>query len=186
MNIYKITNTENGKVYIGQTVQKNPKMRWYQHCADARNGKDSHLCSSMRKYGIDKFLWEVIDTVTTLDQLNEKEAYWLDYFKQFTECYNIRDAGGNKLHNPESIEKMRSAQKAAHARRRAEGRDGGWKRIDGGPMKGKVHPRKGTSGLWNMPESAKERIRQIQLENSGTRGKTWKLINGKRVYTEKT
>jgi len=27
MHIYKITNTANGKIYIGQTFQKHPKMR---------------------------------------------------------------------------------------------------------------------------------------------------------------
>lgn len=160
-------------------------MRWYSHQADARGGKNTHLYNSMRKYGVDQFVWEVIDSATCLDDLNNKEAYWLAYFKQFTECYNIRDAGGNKLHNSESIEKMRLAQKAAHARRKAEGKDT-WTRRDGGGMKGKAHPRKGVSGLWHMPDTAKERLRQVQLENSGTRGKTWKLVDGKRVYTEKT
>jgi group I intron endonuclease len=156
MNIYKITNTHNGKVYIGQTVQKNPKMRWYQHCADARSGKESHLCYSMRKYGVDKFLWEVIDTAVSIEDLNHKEELWLNHYKQFTECYNIREAGGNKLHNPESIEKMKLAQKAAHARRRANGKDGGWIRRDGGPMKGKIHPKKGKpSKKWSAEAKAK-------------------------------
>jgi hypothetical protein len=39
MHIYKITNLINQKVYIGQTVQKNPMMRWYSRLADARRGK---------------------------------------------------------------------------------------------------------------------------------------------------
>ena len=184
MNIYKITNTENGKVYIGQTMQKNPKMRWYDHCSRTRNGQSNHLYNSMRCYGIEKFIWEVIDSATTLKELNDKEEYWLNYFKQFTECYNVREAGGNKTHSPESIERMRAAQKAAHARRRAEGRDT-WTRQDGGAMKGKAHPRKGTSGLWHMPAKAKEKLSQIQRERSGTRGKTWKLVDGKRVYMDK-
>ena len=95
--------------------------------------------------------------------------------------YNNREAGNNKTHSPESIEKMRTAQKLRHATTKV----GGWKRRDGGPMKGKDHPRKGTSGLWSMPQEAKEKIRQVQLERSGTKGKTWKLIDGKRVYMEK-
>ena len=163
MNIYKITNTHNGKVYIGQTVQKNPKMRWYQHCADARAGKESHLCYSMRKYGVDKFLWEIIDTALTLDELNAKETYWLDQYRQITECYNIREAGGNKLHSKESILKMQESQKLAHARRKSEGRDGGWKRIDGGAMKGRSHPKKGKpSKKWSA--EAKERYKIIAKE----------------------
>ena len=163
MHIYKITNTVNGKIYIGQTIQKDPKMRWYAHCQYARAGKKSYLYDSMRKHGIDKFLWEVIDTALTLDELNVKETQWLDQYRQITECYNIREAGRNKLHSSESILKMQESQKLAHARRKSEGRDSGWKRIDGGPMKGKSHPKKGKpSKKWSA--EAKERYKIIAKE----------------------
>jgi group I intron endonuclease len=185
MHIYKITNTVNGKIYIGQTVQSNPKMRWYSHCDYVRKGKKSHLYDSMRKHGIGNFQWEVIDQAKDIDELNQKEQHWLDHYKSIAIVYNNREAGGNKTHSAESKARMQEAQRQAHAKRRAEGRDGGWKRRDGGAMKGKAHPKKGTSGLWHMPESAKEKLRQIQLERSGTRGKTWKLVDGKRVYSEK-
>ena len=59
--IYKIINP-NGKIYVGQTIQSNAKMRWYSHQADARNGKKTHLYDSMRKYGVENFLWEVIES----------------------------------------------------------------------------------------------------------------------------
>jgi group I intron endonuclease len=185
MHIYRITNTINNKMYIGQTIQKNPKMRWYDHCARTRNGQNNHLYNSMRLYGVDNFVWEVIDSADTLDELNLKEQHWLDEYRKITEVYNIREAGNNKTHSEKSKEKMKESQTQAHARRRAKGTDT-WTRRDGGAMKGKAHPGKGMSGRWNMPESAKEKIRHVQLERSGTRGKTWKLINGKRVYTEKT
>jgi group I intron endonuclease len=185
MHIYKITNLVNGKIYIGQTVQKNPKMRWYSHCDYVRKGRKSHLYDSMRKHGIDQFLWEVIDQAANIDDLNLKEQQWLNHYKSVSIVYNNREAGGNKFHSTESKLRMQEAQKQAHARRRAEGREGGWKRKDGGPMKGKAHPRKGTSGLWNMPDSGKEKLQKIQLERSGTRGKTWKTVDGKRVYSEK-
>lgn len=182
MHIYKITNTANGKVYIGQTIQSNPKMRWYSHLADARRGKKSYLYDSIRKYGKESFVWEIIDSAVSIEELNIKEEYWLNYYRsQGITVYNNRGAGNNKTHSPESIEKMRIAQKLRHATTNV----GGWKRRDGGPMKGKIHPRKGTSGLWNMPQEAKEKLSQLQLERSGTRGKTWVLIEGKRVYTPK-
>ena len=171
-------------MYIGQTVQKKPKMRWYDHCSRARNGYQSHLYNSMRLYGIDNFTWEVIDSASTLDELNTKEQHWLAEYRKTTEVYNVREAGGNKTHSQESIEKMRASQRHAHARRQAEGRDT-WTRRDGGAMKGKTHPRKGIAGLWHMPETAKEKIKQSQIERSGTRGKTWELVDGKRVYKEK-
>lgn len=181
MYIYRITNTINGKVYIGQTIQKNPKMRWYDHLSHARRGTKSHLYDSIRKYGVEAFTWEVIDQATSIDELNNKEEKWVDHYKQITEVYNNRRAGGNKYHSLESIERMRAAQKLRHATTNV----GGWTRRDGGAMKGKVHPRKGITGMWHMPESGKEKIRQIQIERSGTRGKTWKLVDGRRVYSAK-
>ena len=172
----------NNKVYIGQTVQANPKMRWYAHLADARRGKKSYLLDSIRKYGKEFFVWEIIDVANTLDELNVKEQQWVQYYRaKGTVVYNNREAGGNKTHSPESIERMRTAQKLRHATTKV----GGWKRQDGGAMKGKAHPRKGTSGLWHMPAEEKEKLSQLQLEHSGTRGKTWKTIDGKRVYMDK-
>ena len=184
MNIYKITNTLNNKIYIGQTVQKNAKMRWYQHCADANKGKDSHLYHSMRLHGIENFAWEVIDSATTIDELDVKEEQWLKHYQQTVECYNIRNAGGNKLHAKESIEKMKESQRQAHARRRSEGTDT-WTRRDGGAMKGKAHPRKGTKGLWHYSEEQRKAQSDRMNILNGTRGKTWTLIDGKRVYMEK-
>lgn len=164
MIIYKITNTVNGKIYIGQTVQTNPKMRWYSHQADARKGKKSHLYDSMRKHGVESFAWEVIDQADNLEALNKLEQHYVELYDSINKGYNVREAGGNKLHNAASIEKMRASQKAAHARRRANGGDGGWTRIDGGAMKGKSHPRKGTTGLWTMTDEAKARLSKIAKE----------------------
>ena len=136
MHIYKITNTKNNKVYIGQTIQTNPKMRWYAHLADARRGKKSYLLDSIRKYGKASFVWEIIDVANTLDDLNAKEKQWVQYYRtEGVVVYNNREAGGNKTHSPESIEKMKAAQKLRHATTKV----GGWKRQDGGPMKGKKH-----------------------------------------------
>ena len=48
--IYKITNIENNKVYIGQA--KNIKRRFARHINDAVNNKlDTHFCRAIRKYG---------------------------------------------------------------------------------------------------------------------------------------
>jgi len=160
MKIYKITNLVNNKIYIGQTIQKNPKMRWYGHLADARGGRKSHLYDSIRKYGVESFLWEIIDNCSSLEELNNREQYWLNYYKTLTEVYNCREAGNNKTHSAESIEKMRNAQRLAHKRRRDNGIDGGWTRIDGGAMKGKVHPKKGKPSTKWSPE-AREKYKLV-------------------------
>lgn len=153
MHIYKITNTVNSKVYIGQTVQANPKMRWYAHLADARRGKKSYLLDSIRKYSKEAFVWEIIDSAESLEELNTKEDYWLNYYRgQGITVYNNREAGGNKTHSPESIERMKVAQKLRHATTNV----GGWKRQDGGPMKGKTHNKE-----------TKEKMSQARLKYYG-------------------
>ena len=166
MHIYKITNNANGKVYIGQTMQNNPKMRWYSHLADARRGKKSYLLDSIRKYGKEQFEWQLIDSAVSISDLNSKEEYWLEYYRQQgITVYNNREAGGNKLHSLESIERMRVSQKLAHARRREEGREGGWKRIDGGGMKGKPSPKKGKpSTKWSEEAKARHSVRCLERE----------------------
>ena len=142
MHIYKITNTSNGKVYIGQTVQQNPKMRWYSHLADARRGKKSYLYDSIRKYGKESFVWDIIDSASSIEELNTKEEHWLTFYRaQGITVYNNREAGNNKTHSLESIEKMKAAQRLRHATTKV----GGWKRRDGGAMLGKTHPKKGKS-----------------------------------------
>jgi group I intron endonuclease len=134
MYIYTITNLVNGKMYVGQTVQSNAKMRWYSHCNMVRKGKKSYLYDSMRKYGINQFSWKVVDVALTIDELNNLETLWANKLRtQGIILYNNRETGNNKTHSLESIEKMRQVHKLRHATTVV----GGWKRIDGGPMLGK-------------------------------------------------
>jgi len=134
VHIYTITNLVNGKIYVGQTMQSNPKMRWYAHCDMVRKNKKSHLYDSMRKHGISQFKWVVVDSASSIAELNELETKWANKFRdQGVILYNNRETGGNKTHSQESIEKMRRV----HTLRHATNPVGGWKRKDGGPMLGK-------------------------------------------------
>ena len=58
--IYNITNTVNGKVYIGQAYDINKRKR--QHFNDLKRNKhrNKHLQSAYNKYGEDSFLFNVI------------------------------------------------------------------------------------------------------------------------------
>jgi hypothetical protein len=115
----------------------------------------------MRSYGVDNFVWEVIDSAGSLDELNTKEQHWLSEYRKITEVYNVREAGNNKKHSLESIERMRIAQKLRHANTKV----GGWKRQDGGPMKGKAHPKKGKiSKKWTEEMKAAHSIRCKERE----------------------
>ena len=65
MIIYKITNIQNGKMYIGQTINS-LEDRWKRHQSDALNNViDTHFARAIRYYGVDNFITEIIDTAET-------------------------------------------------------------------------------------------------------------------------
>ena len=99
MWIYKITNIQNNKVYIGQTIRP-IEQRFHRHLSDALNNiLDTHFARAIRKYGKDGFIIEEIDTAQTQDELNQKEQYWIRYYNSVEDGYNETDAiskcGGN-------------------------------------------------------------------------------------------
>ena len=94
MIIYKITNLINSKVYIGQTVQPLRK-RWWRHC---HNGTSTVIGSAIQKYAKENFSIEVIDTASTIDELNEKEIKWIEQYDCISpNGYNIAGGGRNHL-----------------------------------------------------------------------------------------
>lgn len=99
MYIYKITNIQNNKVYIGQTIRP-LKKRFNRHINDALNNiLDTHFARAIRKYGKENFKIEQIDTASTQEELNKKEQYWIHYYDSINKGYNETDAlykcGGN-------------------------------------------------------------------------------------------
>lgn len=108
MYIYKITNLVNQKAYIGQTT-KTIQQRWIQHQYDAfHKNKQTHFVRALRKYGIENFKVEQIDTAENQQKLNEKERYWIAYYNSCVKGYNLTDDGeeGNtyKYKTQEEIE----------------------------------------------------------------------------------
>ena len=58
-SIYKITNTVNGKAYIGQTIHDAEKTRIRDHFRS--NGKGSQLIKDdIEKYGQDAFTYKIL------------------------------------------------------------------------------------------------------------------------------
>lgn len=99
MYIYKITNKENGKMYIGQTI-RSVEDRWKRHKNDALNNiLDTHFARAIRYYGPDAFTVEIIDTATTQQELTAKESYWISWYDSVNNGYNETSAeskcGGN-------------------------------------------------------------------------------------------
>lgn len=178
MHIYKFTHIESGKSYIGQTIQ-DPNRRRLEHICNSQNSpKTYHFHNAIRKYGIDAFTFEVIAEATSLDELNKLEELYVEKYNSIDNGFNIRQPGNNKKHSPESIERMREAQRAAHARRREQ---------NGGIEKKKTPSHKGKTGIWFYSEEKKKRhseiMKEVNKKTSG--GKSWKVIDGKRTWVDK-
>lgn len=108
--IYCILNKLNQKRYIGQTYSI--KNRFYRHKKELRKNAhhNNHLQSAWNKYGEENFEFSVIE-YCEVDLLNEREAYWINFYDSFKDGYNqtTGDIGcrGYK-HTKEELIKMRA------------------------------------------------------------------------------
>ena len=88
--IYKITNTLNQKVYIGQAV--NIAERWKQHIKRALGAEpltQNKLYPAMQKDGVWNFTFEIVE-VCDKSKLNEREQYWQKFFGAKEYGYSIK------------------------------------------------------------------------------------------------
>ncbi len=94
--IYKIENTLNGKIYIGQAVDI--IRRWAKHLNDCANPNvdlyDGYFYRSLRKYGVENFTFQVVE-LCSQDELDCKEIYWIKKYDSFNNGYN-QTLGGSK------------------------------------------------------------------------------------------
>lgn len=104
IGIYRITNTVNGKSYIGQSIDI--KRRFLDHRCISHEG-NIHLRYALKKYGKSAFKYEVIEECA-VSELDERERY---YIKTLNPEYNILP-GGQASHRrlPEEV-KARISEK---------------------------------------------------------------------------
>ena len=93
--IYSILNKVNGKIYVGQTIQRFNK-RKSKHINQLRNQKhySNHLQNAWNKYGEDAFDFNVIE-ICSNESLNSNEEWWIDYFDSENPLrgYNLQSGG---------------------------------------------------------------------------------------------
>lgn len=79
--IYKITNIQNQRCYVGQSV--NLSERWKQHIKrgiGAESPTHNKLYSVMAEKGPENFTFEILEECSK-EQLNEREKFWGNYFQ---------------------------------------------------------------------------------------------------------
>ena len=111
MIIYKATNIINNKVYIGQTIHT-LNVRKAQHERSHEYGYKTAFSNAIRKYGKENFIWEVIYETNSIEDLNEKESYYIKYYKSLVteNGYNLKGGGGNDFLTQEVKNKIGESQ----------------------------------------------------------------------------
>ena len=94
--IYKITNPENQKCYIGKTT-RDYKDRWAEHKRDRFKQPYCtwHFYRMLNKVGPENVLWEVIEENVPNELIDSREQYWIEYYDSFKNGYN-ETTGGSK------------------------------------------------------------------------------------------
>lgn len=94
--IYQIQNKINNKIYIGKTLNT-IEQRWKEHCRDYKriHCEKRPLYSAMKEYGIENFEISLIEEVP-LENINERECYWIEILGSFKYGYNATVGGDGK------------------------------------------------------------------------------------------
>lgn len=86
IGIYKIENTLNHKIYVGQSVHI--ERRWSEHCFPS---KKSVISKAIQKYGKEKFTFQILEECS-VEELDEKESYYIKKFNcVIPNGYNVVD-----------------------------------------------------------------------------------------------
>jgi group I intron endonuclease len=107
MWVYKLTNTVNGKVYVGKT--SNLEQRWKDH----RRGKScGAIAKALRKHGADAFDFSILEAgIESEAELARLEIEWIAKLQSHGSLggYNMTLGGEGSRLTPEMIEARRVA-----------------------------------------------------------------------------
>jgi group I intron endonuclease len=88
--IYKATNKQNGKFYIGQTSYNKLNKRIACHIHYANNSNSNlPFPNALRKYGRNGFIWEILEECDK-EKRGEREIFWI---KELNPHYNATLGG---------------------------------------------------------------------------------------------
>ena len=99
MYIYLITNTINGKKYIGKCERPAHKSTKYM-------GSGTYIQSAINKYGIENFTKELIEENLSKETICEREKYWIKKLNTKSEFgYNLTDGGDGVINVTDEVRK---------------------------------------------------------------------------------
>lgn len=108
--IYAIMNMVNGSVYVGSSVDID--FRFTSHGQHLRRGvANCNLLKDWKILGDDAFYFDVLECVSDVAILREREQFWLDQIRLLRPVYNIVLQVGNPFRDPNFVQHMKEVTK---------------------------------------------------------------------------
>lgn len=116
--IYILTNKNNGKMYIGQSIDLSQRINHYKN---NRIEGQTKIYNAIKKYGFDKFDVEYLFTTTKKYKhlnwlLGTLEVYYIKKYKSIRLGYNLKSGGVHEKVNEETKWKLSENHKGLFAR----------------------------------------------------------------------
>lgn len=166
-----------GKVYVGQTWRP-LAVRFKKHCEKNPCVK---LYRAIKKYGKDAFTIKSLTIAHTQEVADYWESYFIKKYNSIASGYNLRTGGSRGAVSDETRQKMTAYRNKPEvkARKRISA-------IGNQYAKGHSHPSYWTGKKRPQEWCEKHAVKLIgNPQGKACKGKTWKMINGKRVWQEK-
>ena len=95
IGIYKITNIDNNKVYIGQSKNIINRLQNHKNALIKNKHFNWHLQNAWNNYGESKFTFSIIEQCN-VDDLDEREMYWINYYNSHNRINGYNKTLGGK------------------------------------------------------------------------------------------
>lgn len=94
-SIYRIVCFSNARIYIGQTGDI--RRRKWSHFSNLKHNRheNKHLQAAYNKYGRDSFYFEVLEEGLSVDEVDNREQFWIEYFDCCNNGFNQTIGGVN-------------------------------------------------------------------------------------------
>ncbi len=112
IGIYKIT-SPSGKIYVGKSINIEDRIKSYKYVG--RRKLQRRLNNSINKYGLENHVFEIIE-LCTLDNIDEREIYWIKYYNCVETGLNLTYGGEGGIPSQEvRIKKSKSMKGKTHS-----------------------------------------------------------------------
>lgn len=141
--IYHIKNTENGWVYIGSSIEVEKRLRVHLYLL-RKNKHHAPLLQKIFNAHPERFVFELIETVSDRAMLIAREQHWMDATRSYGHGYNAKPLAHSVLgyrHTPETRAKISAAKTGRPNGNKGMKRSAEFRAKCSAWQKGKVVPR---------------------------------------------